>query len=202
MTNRGDGRVDWTCACVSKRVPVGPDGELRPAIRSAMPATPDEIVPLDLGASPDAGVSDAVCLQTEYKTFLTFSASGLTDRISPYGGPYLEDAGTAVVEFTRCLVSRFGYPNDEARRGIPRYRGVSYGIYEVRNSTWIKEVVRMNPHSFPQTRDDYIAKHYLFAFHDGTFECLADGLRIEIASEPYHLTFERIRRRVFRHGAE
>jgi hypothetical protein len=112
----------------------------------------------------------------------------------------MEVAGTAVVEFKRCLVSRFGYPNDEARWGIPQYENVSYGIYEVLNSTWIKEVVRMNRYRFPKTTDAYVAKHFLFAFHDDTFECLADDLTIEVVNEPYHMTFERIRRRALAGG--
>jgi hypothetical protein len=155
----------------------------------------DEVFELDLGVRPEAAVSGAVFLQTEAGTFLTFNAMRATNRMSPYGGPYLEDAGTAVVEFKRCLVSRFGYPNDEARGSIPQYKDVSYGIYEVRNSTWIKEVVRLNRFGFPATTDNYVRKHFLFAFHDDTFECLADDLSLEVVNEPYHVVFERIRRR-------
>ena len=112
----------------------------------------------------------------------------------------MEDAGTAVVEFKRCLLSRFGYPNDEARWGIPQYQDVSYGIYEVRNSTWINEVVRLNRFRFPATTDDYVRKHFLFAFHDDTFECLADDLSLVVVNEPYGVIFERIRQRAFREG--
>jgi len=161
----------------------------------------DDIVELDLGVSPEAAVSGAVCLQTEVGTFLTFNAMRPTDRMSPYGGPYMEDAGTAVVEFKRCLVAQFGYPNDEARGGIPRYKDVSYGIYEVRDSSWIKEVVRLNRYSFPKTKDDYVSRHFLFAFHDDTFECLADDLSIEVLKEPYNVIFERIKRRALGEGA-
>lgn len=155
----------------------------------------DDIVELDLGVLPEAAVSGAVCLQTEVGTFLTFNAMRPTDRISPYGMPFVEGAGTAVVEFKRCLVSRFGYPNDEARWGIPQYKGVSYGIYEVKDSTWIKEVVRMNRHRFPETTDQFVCRHFLFAFHDDTFECLADDLTLVVLNEPYHAIFERIRLR-------
>ncbi len=161
----------------------------------------DEIVELDLGVRPEAAVSGAVCLQTEAGTFLTFNAMRATDRMSPHGGPYMEDAGTAVVEFKRCLVSRFGYPNDEARWGIPQYKNVSYGIYEVRSSSWIKEVIRLNRYRFPQTTDNYVHKHFLFAFHDDTFECLADDLSLEVVNEPYDVIFERIRRRAMAEGA-
>ena len=68
----------------------------------------DEIVELDLGVSPEAAVSGAVCLQTQAGTYLTFNAMRSTNRITTHGGPYMEDAGTAVVEFKRCLLSRFG----------------------------------------------------------------------------------------------
>jgi hypothetical protein len=154
----------------------------------------DEIVELDLGVRPEAAISGAVCLQTETKTFLTFNAIRPTDRND---GSYMEPAGAAVVEFHRCLVSRFGYPNDEARWGIPQYKNVSYGIYEVRNSTWIKEVVRFNRYRFPETQDDYAGRHFLFAFHDDTFECLADDMTLEVVKEPFDVVFQHITRRVF-----
>lgn len=162
-----------------------------------MSAQPDQIVELDLPVRPEAAVSGAVCVQTDDRTFLTFNAMQPVTRADTTGLPHMEDAGTAVVELKRCLLTRFGYPNDEARCGIPRYKNLSYGIYEVRNSTWIKEVVEMNRHRFPSTSDAYVAKHFLFTFHDSTFECLADDLTLEIVSEPYAVTFERIRRRVF-----
>jgi hypothetical protein len=79
--------------------------------------------------------------------------------------------------------------------GIARYAGVSYGIYEVRNSTWIADVVGLNRHRFPDTNDDYVTRHFLFAFHDDACECLADGLKPKVVNEPYHVTFERIPRR-------
>ena len=161
----------------------------------------DQITELDLGVTPEAAVSGAVCLQTEAGTFLTFNAMRPTDRPSPYGGFYTEDAGTAVVEFKRCLVSRFGYPNDEAQLGIPQYKAASYGIYEVLGSSWIKEVVRLNRYAFPKTTDGYVKRHFLFTFHDDTFECLADDLTVEVFNDPYAVIFERVRRRAFREGA-
>jgi hypothetical protein len=166
-----------------------------------MSELPDQIVALDLGVSPEAAVSGAVCLSTAQGTFLTFNAMRPTSRLSPRGHHLMEDAGTAVVEFVRCLISRFGYPNDEARWGIPRYKDLSYGIYEIRNSSWIKEVVQLNRFHFPKTVDDYVSRHFLFTFHDDTFECLADDLKLEIVSEPYHVTFERIRQRLFGQAA-
>lgn len=162
----------------------------------------DDIIELDLGVTPESAVSGAVCLQTEAATFLTFNALRATNRPFPYGGFFMEDAGTAVVEFTGCAVSRFGYPNDEARSGIPQYRDLSYGIYEVRDSSWVADLLRVNRFQFPNTSDEWIKRnrHFLFTFHDDTFECIARGLELEVVNEPYAATFERIRRRAFREG--
>jgi hypothetical protein len=94
---------------------------------------PESIVELNLGCRPEAAVSGAVLVQTELSTFLTFNAMRKTDRVGPYGH-YMEDAGIALVEFPSCAITKFGYPNDEGWSGIPRTAGLSYGIYEVRNS--------------------------------------------------------------------
>ncbi len=161
-----------------------------------MSLSSDTIVELNIGIRPEAAVSGGKLFQTEQSTFLTFNAMRPTDRMSPPGGLYMEDAGTALFEFQRCLLTLFGYPNDEARGGIPRFAGVSYGIYEVQNSTWAKEVVRMNRYRFPNTTDDYVSKHYLFAFHDSTFECLADNFKCEVVTEPFEAVLKRITGRV------
>lgn len=104
-------------------------------------------------------------------------------------------AGTALVEFPRCSITKFGYPNDEAWSGIPRTRGLSYGIYEVLNSEWKIELARLNRHSFPSTTE-WGGRHFLFLFHDSSFECLAEDIKLEIIDRPYAEVFERIAKRV------
>jgi hypothetical protein len=163
-----------------------------------MSRSPDTLVELNLGIRPEAAVSGGMLIQTEQLTFLTFNAVRPTKQMSLPGAPSLEDAGIALFTFQRCLLTRFGYPNDEARWGIPRFKKVSYGIYEVRNSSWIKEVVQMNRYRFPNTTDNYVSRHYLFAFHDSTFECLADDLKYEILNEPFEVVLRRITERVTR----
>lgn len=119
-----------------------------------------------------------------------------TDRMSPHGGPYMEDAGTALVEFKRCAITKFGYPNDEAWSGIPRTRGLSYGIFEIHNSAWIRELTTLNRHSFPGTPDDDRSRHFLFLFHDSSFECIADDMTLELFACPYKDVLARITERV------
>jgi hypothetical protein len=158
---------------------------------------PEEIIELNLDCKPEAAISGAILVQTERSTFLTFNAMKQTNRPNARGGYYWENAGTAVVEFPMCAVTKFGYPNDEAWVGIPRTRGKSYGIFEVLNSTWIEEIDRLNRYSFPNPIGESApVRHFLFLFHDSSFECIADDLKIEIVKEPYSQIFSRIASRV------
>ena len=152
----------------------------------------EQIIELDLGCRPDAAVSGAVLVSSEYSTFLTFNAVQPADD----GSDRIVSAGHALVEFALCTITKFGYPNDEARWGIARYQVTSYAIYEVKNSEWIPEIVRLNRYHFPDTPDDTTTRHFLIAFHDSTFECLADDIKIELIREPYERVFERISARL------
>jgi hypothetical protein len=151
----------------------------------------ETIVPLDLGCRPEAAVSGAVLVQTEYSTFLSFNAVRLM------GDGRLHSVGTALVEFSHCTMTRFGYPNDEARWGIPRTKDLSYGIYELQGSEWKKEIASLNRYSFPSTRG-WSGRHFLLLFHDSSFECIADDICLELLNEPYDRVFARITERVMK----
>lgn len=150
-------------------------------MRSQTAATTEAVVELDIGVVPEAAVSGAVVLQDEYATYLTFNA------MSKGADGKRHDSGTAVLTFKGCLLTKFGYPNDEALGGHPLYeRGLRcYGAFEVLNSSWAAAVAAQNRHSFPDTRDDYAGRHFIFTFHDSTFECLAMELAVELSSDPY-----------------
>ena len=81
-----------------------------------------------------------------------------------------------VVSFSRAYAHMFGPPNDEAFTGHPlAARGLSpYAVFEVENSSWLNSLVRMNS-VHPYHRPEQFAgfKHFIFAFHDTTFECIA-----------------------------
>jgi hypothetical protein len=146
-----------------------------------MKTAAESIVELEIGVVPEAAVSGAMVLQDEYATYLAFNA------MSKGADGKRHDSGTAIVTFKRCLLTKFGYPNDEALAGHPLYdRGLQfYGVFEVLRSSWASAVVAQNRRSFPATRDDYAGRHFVFTFHDSTFECLADELAVELSREPY-----------------
>ena len=151
----------------------------------------DVVVKLDLGYTPEAAISGAVLVQTERLTFLTFNANKLTED------GFYNSAGTALVEFYSCSITKFGYPNDEAFEGHPLASQMdgSYEIYEVINSSWVTQLEEQNRVSFPNT-GKWKCRHFIFAFHDSTFECIADDLKIEILNQPYETVFDRITKRV------
>jgi hypothetical protein len=155
----------------------------------------EHAIPYDVGFVPEAAVSEAVLLQTEYATVLTFSAV----REMPDGKR--ASAGYGVVRIDRCTLTKFGHPNDEALAGHPLYsKGLNtYGVYEVRNSLWSRQTVEMNRVSFPNTPDS-TQKHFIFTFHDSTFECLARGLRASLSMKPYSEILTEITKSVFERG--
>lgn len=92
------------------------------------------------------------------------------------------DQGRVIVEFVGPRAHYFGPPNDEALAGHPLYaRGLeSYGVYEIRDSSWVRALEqrnRVHPQHDPRNYDGL--RHLVLTFHDSTFECIAMGARIE-----------------------
>ena len=126
---------------------------------------------IDIGMKPEAAVSGAVVLQSEYSTYLLFNAMK-----KDFDGLYA-DSGVGVIEFKGCLQSKFGYPNDEAAEGHPLNMYFEeadgfYDFYEVLNSPWQYELSQQNQKVFSST--NYTHRHFVVFFHDSTFECLAN----------------------------
>lgn len=96
---------------------------------------------------------------------------------------YESEEFIAVVEFERYSSFMFGMPNDEAIHGHPLYeRGLqSYGVFVIENSSWIRRLEKMNSvHPYHNPKSYAQLKHFIFAFHDSTFECVAESFEISI----------------------
>jgi hypothetical protein len=156
----------------------------------------DKVVRFDIGFEPEAGVSGPVLLQTDDYVFLTFNAVRMTSA-GKRG-----TVGIGIIELERCCVTKFGYPNDEALAGHPLYkRGLqAYGVFEVLGSSWIQQMTEQNRVNFPNTSDSE-QRHFIFTFHDSTFECVADSLQATLSIEPYEQISRQISQRVFHHDA-
>jgi len=106
--------------------------------------------------------------------------NGQTVRIV---APESIDEIVALVTFVRPYAHQFGPPNDEAFAGHPlAARGLHpYGVFEVVESSWIRRLEGMNavhPHHHRAKFDRL--RHFVFAFHDSTFECIAQDFQVEV----------------------
>ncbi len=135
----------------------------------------------------DTGAPLPHLVQNEHKTFLLYF---LKKNKSDWDGKSVEvislsetESLIAAIEFKRCQTTRFGAPNDETLDGHPLYgRGLDY--YEpfiVEHSDWIKELEKINSvHSNHSSKYYEKYKHYLFAFHDSIFECVATEFEVKV----------------------
>jgi len=122
-------------------------------------------------------------LQNDDRTFLVFVMSDLgRNSDGSYATVRRPDEANsvnlAVVEFKRCLCTKMGTPNDETLHGHPLHgRGLAnHSAMRVPNSAWIKELQAINSvHSRhgPETWGNL--SHFIFGFHDCTFECVAES---------------------------
>jgi hypothetical protein len=98
-------------------------------------------------------------------------------------GEHSEGETCALVRFVNARAHMFGPPNDEAFAGHPlAARGLApYAVFEVTNSSWVRKLENMNsvhPSHSPAWFTRY--KHYVFAFHDSVFECVAESFELSI----------------------
>jgi hypothetical protein len=138
----------------------------------------DEVVALDGVPLPETGAPLPMVLADDYGVVLSYLLN-----IAPQ-----QDAGSveefAFVRFRSPLMHLFGPPNDEALEGHPLWgRGLGYyGVFRVDQSSLIRRLALMNrvhPHHDWALFEK--KKHYIFTFHDSTFECVADSLEVETA---------------------
>lgn len=87
-----------------------------------------------------------------------------------------------LVEFEHCISTKLGTPNDEVFEGHPlNGKGLeAYGAQRVVNSRWLKELEKINSvHRMYRPEFWTDRNHYIFWFHDSTFECVARSFKVE-----------------------
>lgn len=155
-----------------------------------MAANRETVVPFDIGFLWETGAPEPVLIQSPSRTFLIFHA--VRDEEV---GHRIE--GTGVVEIVRCIKTQFGYPNDEALPGHPLCRsGLGYyGVFEVLRSSWVRQMAEQNRVAFPQS-DLPWGRHFIFTFHDETFECVCDELRPSLSWQTWNATVSEVTQRI------
>lgn len=119
---------------------------------------------------------------------LQVTVCGTDVRISFYLNAFQFEQFTegekARITFYRCRQYRNGPPNEEGFyvHGQSRFQkyGVKWGeFYLVHNSDWEHDF----PDPVPVGETSGPMKHYLFYLKDETFECIAEGYRIEFTKD-------------------
>jgi hypothetical protein len=186
---RGIGSEDWEIASdrfdfLEREIALAKGEECAIPFRPPSYYDDGSLVPADVKWGPEAAVSGPFLLQTDRSCFLNFN--GVDSKTSSLFGDETNFFGFQVtIEFEVCQITKFGYPNDEAIEGHPLYsKGLrAYDIFEVENSSWIKSIERQNQVSFPNS--NYKSqRHFIFTFHDSTFECIARDLKATLSEKP------------------
>lgn len=134
----------------------------------------DSVVLLEGLPQPDVGAPVPALVADEGRVELAFVARPAQPS---------DEESIAVAKFVRPYAHMFGPPNDEAFEGHPlAERGLQpYGCFRVENSSWVRRLERMNA-VHPHHRAEGFAEltHYVFSFHDSTFECVAADVEITV----------------------
>jgi hypothetical protein len=88
----------------------------------------------------------------------------------------------ALVEFNPCNSAKLGAPNDEVFEGHPlNGKGLEpFTAQRVVNSRWLKEIEAINSvHRMYRPETWRRRTHFIFWFHDSTFECIAQSYKVE-----------------------
>jgi hypothetical protein len=91
--------------------------------------------------------------------------------------------GVAIIDFKLHLAHSMGSPNDETLHGQPlaKIGLTSYAVFEVSNSPWIEDLRGIGSvHRLYNPKRFASLKHYIFTFHDCTFECIAEDMTFRV----------------------
>lgn len=145
----------------------------------------DSVTELKDVPPPSVGAPLPFVVSDEYKLLLAYIVQnappdwdGTSVRVVT---PTTPSEPIVLIEFNRYCSYMFGMPNDEAFNGHPlASRGLHpYSVFRIEHSSWIRQLERLNSiHPYHNPERYSRLKHYIFAFHDSTFECAAEGFTV------------------------
>lgn len=144
--------------------------------------------PCDFPLKWDIGAPMPHLMMSEDRALLAFL---LSEPDPSWDGSYVTIKSPAdeqaeplgLVEFEYCTSARLGAPNDEVFEGHPlNGKGLeAYSAQRVINSRWLKEIEKINSIHRMYRPDSWRDRtHFIFWFHDSTFECIAKSYKVEV----------------------
>jgi hypothetical protein len=150
----------------------------------------DQVVELAKLPKPESGAPSPQVFATEHTIWLTYFISESDPWYEKKYSKIWSDSDEeckedcfAVVQFKTAHIHMFGGPSEETIVGHPlAERGLeSFRIGENINSTWINELEEMDSFGHSRPACGFLgARHFIFAFHDSMFECVAKDLKVYI----------------------
>lgn len=153
----------------------------------------DSLVKLSDVPRPDCGAPRPIVIAEEGRLVLSYCE---IDE-PPYEPT---TAPLAVIRFARPYMHIFGPPNEEAISGHPLSSRGLYpcGAFRVDRSSLVRQLERRNSvHRRHDPKMFDALTHYIFTFHDSTFECVAQAYDFTVENvgldEEYSRTLESFR---------
>ena len=137
----------------------------------------DKVIEIRTVPQSSAGAPMPIILSDEQRILLAYIQDSSPDSIIQQA----EGEDFALIEFQRYRSFMFGAPNDEAFSGHPlASRGLHpYACFQIASSSWIRQLERMNSVNSRHDPTRFARyNHYVFAFHDSTFECVAENFTV------------------------
>ena len=138
----------------------------------------DKVIEIRTVPQSSVGAPMPIILSDEHRLLLAYIIQAPSDSSLDSIVQQAEGEDFALIEFQRYRSFMFGSPNDEAFSGHPlASRGLHpYACFQIEASSWIRQLERMNSVSFRHDPTRFARyNHYVFAFHDSTFECVAEN---------------------------
>ncbi len=142
----------------------------------------DEVIELKELPQSSVGAPIPIVLADEFKVILAYYLEDGADQNRPKETDPSHES-IAIVRFNSVTSHMFGPPNDEAFSGHPlAKRGLQpYSAFRVDQSSWIRRLERMNSvHPYHDPSHYKAKQHFIFAFHDSTFECVCKDFELKI----------------------
>lgn len=127
----------------------------------------------DCSLTWDIGAPLPTLLQSDEKAFLFFLLPGADEQVGK-------------VQFEGLSATYFGLPNDETFEGHSLYGSgfEPYRAMRVFNSPWLQQLEKMNSVHRRHDPSRFTSKqHYIFPFHDTTFECVARSFSASVVTQ-------------------
>ena len=139
---------------------------------------------IDFGVQWDSGAPLSHIVSNGSTTVLVCRANDLRpdwDGTNPQSVSTSDEGTLIELTFRSCSSIKFGSPSDEVLHGHPLYgRGLEfYEAHKIHNSGWIEELeaIQESHHRY-RGPGSVRGNHYILAFHDETFEAVAEHVDV------------------------